>query len=353
MPTYNATDSRYLTLAQTRTNDGTKDVKLILDTIDKVFYTLDDNGVFDAVDNETAATIVTLSVGTLEGDGENPITIASDFVAGDNKVSLTNERVQLQAELDDEGTLYDTTLRVEYSNITANADGSITLQANSVGEGSSYSNISMTNDEASVNISADNGAGSTANVFVTSIQGQIYTQLEGEEYIKYSQIDAQADTISIEVADGEYEGITGTMVITYDTISIAAGTKTFPQSALIASPYGDGSITIQHTMEETTAYVIAAETQATLRYDKLGNDIQSSVIADESGVAITHIYGTLISDVKGLGVTEEGVYITNLPSYADNAAAAAAGLKNGFLYRTTGAGAAPLNVAGILMVKIP
>lgn len=350
MPSYNPTDSRFLTLAQTRTNNGTRDVKLILDTIDKVFYTLDDDGVFDAVDNETAATIVTLSVGTLEGDGENPITIASDLVAGDNKLSLTNERVQLQAELDDEGTLYDTTLRVEYSNITANADGSITLQANSVGEGSSYSNISMTNDEASVNISADNGAGSTANVVVTSIQGQIYAQLEGEEYTKYSQIDAQADTISIEVADGEYEGIAGTMAITYDTISIAAGTKTFPQSTLIASPYGDGSIRMEHIMEETTAYVFAAETEASLRYDKLGNDIQSSVRAEEAGITLSYMYGTLIGDNSGLQVNEYGISVNGLPSFDDDATAS--GLTAGQLYITTGDGAAPLNVAGILMVKL-
>mgnify|MGYP003132375912 CR=1 FL=1 len=40
-----------------------------------------------------------------------------------------------------------------------------------------------------------------------------------------------------------------------------------------------------------------------------------------------------------------------LPAYADEAAALAAGLATGQLYQTSGAGAAPLNAAGIVMVK--
>ena len=41
-----------------------------------------------------------------------------------------------------------------------------------------------------------------------------------------------------------------------------------------------------------------------------------------------------------------------LPSHADNAAAVAAGLAVGRLYRTTGSGAAPLDTAGIVMVVV-
>jgi len=40
-----------------------------------------------------------------------------------------------------------------------------------------------------------------------------------------------------------------------------------------------------------------------------------------------------------------------LPSYNDDAAAGVGGLATGQLYQTTGAGAAPLNAAGIVMVK--
>ena len=41
----------------------------------------------------------------------------------------------------------------------------------------------------------------------------------------------------------------------------------------------------------------------------------------------------------------------SLTPYADDAAAGAAGLTTGQLFQTSGAGAAPLNVAGIVMVK--
>jgi len=43
--------------------------------------------------------------------------------------------------------------------------------------------------------------------------------------------------------------------------------------------------------------------------------------------------------------------VITLPKYQDEAAALAAGLTTGQLYQTTGTGAAPLNTAGIVMVK--
>jgi len=44
------------------------------------------------------------------------------------------------------------------------------------------------------------------------------------------------------------------------------------------------------------------------------------------------------------------VVFSNLPQYQDNAAAVAGGLGAGQLYQTNGLGAAPLNVAGIVMI---
>jgi hypothetical protein len=49
MSTYNPTDSRFLTVANSMTNTGTKNIKLILDIIDNYFYTLDDNNNFLAI----------------------------------------------------------------------------------------------------------------------------------------------------------------------------------------------------------------------------------------------------------------------------------------------------------------
>ena len=44
------------------------------------------------------------------------------------------------------------------------------------------------------------------------------------------------------------------------------------------------------------------------------------------------------------------VVLSSLPKYDDNAAAVAAGLGAGQQYQTSGLGAAPLNVAGIVMI---
>lgn len=44
------------------------------------------------------------------------------------------------------------------------------------------------------------------------------------------------------------------------------------------------------------------------------------------------------------------VVLSSLPQYDDNVAAVAAGLGTGQQYQTSGLGAAPLNVAGIVMI---
>lgn len=44
MINYNPNSKRFLTIAQVMTNDGTKNVKIILDVDTNIFYTLDDDG---------------------------------------------------------------------------------------------------------------------------------------------------------------------------------------------------------------------------------------------------------------------------------------------------------------------
>ena len=55
--------------------------------------------------------------------------------------------------------------------------------------------------------------------------------------------------------------------------------------------------------------------------------------------------------VDGVFAAEDAVFFNGLDSFADDAAAAAAGIAKGVVYQTDGSGAPPLNVAGILMVK--
>jgi hypothetical protein len=59
--------------------------------------------------------------------------------------------------------------------------------------------------------------------------------------------------------------------------------------------------------------------------------------------------GTVVLTTAGGGASP--LELNTLPAYDDDAAAAVAGLTANKIYQTTGAGAAPLNVPGILMIK--
>lgn len=64
--------------------------------------------------------------------------------------------------------------------------------------------------------------------------------------------------------------------------------------------------------------------------------------ADDSNITKNYQINTLISFIaKNL----------NLQAFDDDAAAGVGAIASGALYKTTGNGAAPLNVAGIVMVK--
>jgi hypothetical protein len=67
------------------------------------------------------------------------------------------------------------------------------------------------------------------------------------------------------------------------------------------------------------------------------------VLADSSGETSTAANQITLSYAK--------TTLRKIQAYADDAAAGVAGLTVGDIYQTSGAGAAPLNVAGILMIK--
>jgi hypothetical protein len=61
--------------------------------------------------------------------------------------------------------------------------------------------------------------------------------------------------------------------------------------------------------------------------------------------------GSQINPTKNFTVESVvSVVLSSLPKYDDNTSALAAGLSSGQQYQTTGSGAAPLNVAGIVMI---
>ena len=70
---------------------------------------------------------------------------------------------------------------------------------------------------------------------------------------------------------------------------------------------------------------------------------------DLSPVEISTVIGSL--DLGANNITAADLKLTITPSYDDDTAAGVGGLTIGQVYQTTGSGAAPLNVAGILMIK--
>ena len=92
-------------------------------------------------------------------------------------------------------------------------------------------------------------------------------------------------------------------------------------------------------------------------------DLRMTVDGQVSMYCPLEMFGNSIIEVNNLtvpygdatfsnDVTIDGkVALNGLSAYADDAAAGAAGIPTGDLYQTNGSGAAPLNVAGIVMVK--
>ncbi len=72
----------------------------------------------------------------------------------------------------------------------------------------------------------------------------------------------------------------------------------------------------------------------------------SNVYTDGSLFRAPNITCTAAFTASGGPIT-----ISGIGAYDDDAAAGAAGVATGELYQTTGAGLAPLNAAGILMIK--
>ena len=81
----------------------------------------------------------------------------------------------------------------------------------------------------------------------------------------------------------------------------------------------------------------------------------------QNGISFTNetgITATRIGNLQGGNGTKitiddvnEQITISNLPAYDNDTAAGTAGLTAGMVYMTTGLGSAPLNTAGILMIK--
>ncbi len=94
----------------------------------------------------------------------------------------------------------------------------------------------------------------------------------------------------------------------------------------------------------TLSDVLTAGNTATNNIVLTGN-ITASGLTTTNNLRIT-------GEIDGQSNVRNSIKINLLNSFADNAAALAGGLLSGDIYRTDGTAAAPLNVAGILMIVV-
>ena len=105
--------------------------------------------------------------------------------------------------------------------------------------------------------------------------------------------------------------------------TIATTVATTISDAKTAMVFDDG--TVLSTLEVTVS-------QTTLEFDN--GTTSASVVA-----------------IDDIGSGDAGILLTGVPAYDDDTAAGVAGLVAGAVYQTTGLGAAPLDAAGILLIK--
>ncbi|NRB36527.1 MAG: hypothetical protein HRU31_17715 [Rhodobacteraceae bacterium] len=86
---------------------------------------------------------------------------------------------------------------------------------------------------------------------------------------------------------------------------------------------------------------IELENNGNIEFNRTGN----------GNVSVGNTAGSTIFTARGPAVLDGTVTLPNLDSYDDDVAAGNDGLQSGDLYQTNGNGAAPLNVAGIVMIK--
>ena len=135
------------------------------------------------------------------------------------------------------------------------------------------------------------------------------------------------------------------------------------QDLLVGTDAEDSNISKNYKIENLTTYIASQVATGTINKIPVftaANAVGDSIITQLAGTAIS-ISGNLnvtdinCENVSALDLTASGTttlesnIIAVLPSFADDAAASS--LAQGRLYQTDGTGAAPLNVAGIVMRK--
>lgn len=108
MTTYNPLSNQYVTLSNTMTRNGEQNIRLILDVDNNVFYTLDDNNNFKALEYQPP----TLSFYITGNTSATTITSANTWYSFSSNVA---PGVQYQSQLNNGLSLNTSTGKIEYS----------------------------------------------------------------------------------------------------------------------------------------------------------------------------------------------------------------------------------------------
>jgi len=126
---------------------------------------------------------------------------------------------------------------------------------------------------------------------------------------------------------------------------------------------GEDAGTLQFSVQDDNKYAVAQIQVKTIADTDSGNSggglLEIKTAAPQSGqapqkrISVTNTTAEVLVDLNANNKfkAEDIVELNGLEAHADDAAAGAAGITQNQLYMTDGTGAAPLNVAGIVMIK--
>jgi hypothetical protein len=163
------------------------------------------------------------------------------------------------------------------------------------------------------------------------------------------------DTLSeLNVLDGQVSLGCSDGANSSSSIDISESNSNITTTDLITNDYSS----LSQTFDETYIDVISGTTQNLINV----NQTQVTMVYNDTLVGVNNfirvkfdvidlVFDDGVGNQFAFQVDVNGFNPKNLPAYQDDTAAGIAGLPQGYLYQTDGTGAAPLDVAGIMMIK--
>lgn len=276
---YNPTESRFLTVAQSRTNNGQKDIRIILDIPTNDFYSLDDDGNFNLIGggggSQNLAQVLGIGNSTANSAIMSPNTLTELGITDGQGYLLCQDGATINTYLQ----IFPTTATITCLNFATNDNTVIQNTTNTINEYVEYNN-GVSKNSLEIN--------------------------QGVTKIKHDTNGTQIQEI-------------------------------FVDAASFNAQYNDGINTI---------YLEGGLTNGVMLGWTDGITYNTFIRSKFNSIELVVDFG---GNNFAWQVDDNGFFPKNLPAFQDDAAAS--GLTAGYMYQTTGTGAAPLDVAGIVMIK--